>query len=169
MTLFVPSISVDQVIDAVGDFVGLFSTAPQIRGNVNRVPMPSSSFIVLTEIASIPLNKPIEIYGEATGTLNEHTRIDVQIDFYGWELSETAKAIHSAFRTIWAVDNMPEWVTPLYCSDPRKIPIISAEEQYEQRWTMTATFQYNPDVIVPQDSFNTKGETGVIPADVFYN
>lgn len=81
MTLFVPSISVDQVIDALGDYVQLFTTAKIVRGNVNRTAMPSSAFIELTEIASVSLNKPIEIYGESTGTLNEHTRIDVQIDF----------------------------------------------------------------------------------------
>ena len=168
MTLFVPSITVDQVIDAVGDYLQLFTSVQIIRGNVNRTPMPKGSFIALTEVVSIPLNKPIEIYGDTTGTLSEHTRIDVQIDFYGWDLSDKAKAVHSSFRTIWAADKLPAWLAPLYCSDIRKLPIVSAEEQYEQRWTMTATFQYNPDVIVPQDSFNTKGEISVIPEDIFY-
>lgn len=168
MTLFVPSITVDQVIDAVGNFIGLFTTAPIIRGNVNRVPMPNGDFIVLTEVVSIPINKPIEVYGESTGTLTEHTRIDVQMDFYGWDLGDKAKAIHGSFRTIWSVDNLPNWLSPLYCSDLRKAPIVDAEEQYEQRWTMTGTFQYNPDVIVPQDSFNTKGDISLIPSDVFY-
>lgn len=169
MTLFVPSISVDQVIDSIADYLNLFTSVQVIRGNVNRTPMPGTAFIALTEILSVPLNKPIEIYGESTGTLNEHTRIDVQIDFYGWELSDIAKAVHTSFRTIWAVDNLPSWLSPLYCSNLNKIPIINAEEQYDQRWTMTATLQYNPDVIVPQDSFDTPGTTEVIPADVFYS
>jgi hypothetical protein len=149
--------------------VQLFTTAKIVRGNVNRTAMPSSAFIELTEIASVSLNKPIEIYGESTGTLNEHTRIDVQIDFYGWELSEVAKAVHASFRTIWAVDRFPSNIAPLYCSDLLKMPIINAEQQHEQRWTMTASMQYNPDVVVPQDSFDTPGDIGVIPADVFYS
>ena len=168
MTLFVPSITIDQVIDAVASYVQLFTTAEIIRASVNRTAMPISPFIELTEISSVALNKPIETYSDTTATINEHTRIEVQIDLYGWELSDTTKALHASFRTIWGVSQFPDTIVPLYCSEPMKIPIENAEDQYEQRWTMRLFLQYNPDVIVSQDTFNTKGDTGVIPADVIY-
>lgn len=168
MTNFVPSITVDQVIDAVGNFIALFTTAQIIRGNVNRTAMPIAPFVELTEISNTALNKAIEYYSDTTATINEHKRIEIQADFYGWDLSDTIQAVHTAYRTIWGVTKFPSNIVPLYCTEPMKMPIENAEEQYEQRWTMTMSLQYNPDVTVPQDTFNTKGTTGVIPADVIY-
>ena len=168
MTNFIPSISVDQVIDAVATYIALFTEAEIIRGNVNRTPMPNGSFIALTELRTKALNKPIEYYSDFTAVLNEHNKIDIRVDFYGWDLAETARAIHSSFRTIWTVDKFPSNIVPLLCSEPKKINIINAEEQYEQRWYMEMSLQYNPDINVPQDTFNTPGDTFVIPADVIY-
>lgn len=168
MTNFVPSISVDQVIDAAASYIALFTSVEIIRGNVNRTPMPKSSFIALTEISTQAINKPTENYADYTATLNEHNRIDIRVDFYGWDLAEVARAIHSSFRTIWSVDRFPSNVKPLLCTEPRKVNIINAEEQYEQRWYMDMALQYNPDVVVPQDTFNTLGEHSVVPADVIY-
>lgn len=168
MTLYVPSITVDQVIDTLGTYIQLFTTAEVIRASVNRTSMPLSPFIELTEIVSAPLNKPIETYTDTTEIISEHTRIDIQIDMYGWELTDTAKALHASFRTVWAVSQFPTNIVPLYCTDPMKMPIENAEEQYEQRWTMTVSLQYNPDVSVPQDSFNSPGSETFIPVDLFY-
>ena len=157
MTLYVTDITIDQVIDALGSYVQIFTPVQIIRGNVNRTAMPISPFIELTEIASSSINKPIETYisADQTEIINEHTRLEVQIDLYGWELSDTVKALHSSFRTIWASDQFPTWVMPLYCSEPMKMPVPNGEEQYEQRWTMRLSLQYNPAIIVPQQSMLT--------------
>lgn len=170
MTLYIPSITIDQAIDALASYIALFTQSPIIRGNVNRTAMPLGSFVELTEVSDISINKPIEIINnDSTETISEHLRLDVQIDFFGWDLSEAAKAFHASFRTIWATTQFPDWISPLYCNNPMKMPIENAENQYEQRWTMTASLQYNPDVIVTQESFINVGDAGVIPADVIYN
>jgi len=167
--MFVPSITVDQVIDALGAYIQLFTTSQIIRGAVNRTAMPLSPFVELTEVTSISLNKPIETYTDTTEIISEHVKLEVQIDLYGWELSDTARALHSSFRTIWAVSQLPESIVPLYCTEPIKMPIQNAEDQYEQRWTMTISLQYNPDVIVPQTSFNAPGTNNLIPVDIVYS
>ena len=55
------------------------------------------------------------------------------------------------------------------CSEPRKVPIINAEDQYEQRWYMEMSLQYNPYINVPQESFNKLGYVKAIPSDVIYS
>lgn len=160
MTNFTPSNTIDDVIDAVVAYLNIFKTVQTVRGNVNRVPMPIDPFIQLTEVLTAALNKPIETYGnDQTVNISEHTRIDIQADFYGWEISDLAKMVHGAFRTIWSVQQFPAWLSPLYCSNPQKVVIDNAENQYEQRWIMTMSFQYNPDFYAPAPSF-----TAVLPS-----
>jgi hypothetical protein len=43
----------------------------------------------------------------------------------------------------------------LYCSDGHQMPLTTGEQQYETRWTLTASLQYNPTVSIPQQSANT--------------
>ena len=169
MANFVPDKTVDNAIDALGDYLALFTTAPIIRGFDNRTPMPKPPFIVLTEVLTKPLCKPIETYGDTVETMIDHNQIDVQVDFYGWDLSDTALAFMQTFRSLWATTNLASWIAPLYCSDIVKSPLTNAEEQYEQRWIVTVSMQYNAAVTLPQQTFNTKGETTAIPADVIFN
>ena len=168
-SVFSPSISVDDVIDSIGSYIELFTSASIIRGNNNRTAMPDAPFVALTELRTTALNKPIEFYYDYYGVINEHNRIDVRIDFYGWELSDVARSVHTSFRTIWAVDKFPKGIVPLMCSEPRKVPIINAEDQYEQRWYMEMSLQYNPYINVPQESFNKLGYVKAIPSDVIYS
>ena len=160
MTNFVPSNTIDDVIDAVSAYLNIFQTVETVRGNVSRVPMPNDPFIQLTEVLTMALNKPIETYyNDQTVNISEHTRIDIQVDFFGWEISDLAKMVHGAFRTVWSVQQFPAWLSPLYCSYPQKVVIQNAEDQFEQRWIMTMSFQYNPDFYAPAPSF-----TAVLPS-----
>jgi hypothetical protein len=43
-------------------------------------------------------------------------------------------------------------IAPLYCDDGQEVPLVTGEEQYERRWALTMSLQYNPIVIVPQQS-----------------
>ena len=62
MPNFTPDKTVDNVIDALADYINLFTTVPVLRANVNRNPTPKTDFIVLTEILTKPLSKPVENY-----------------------------------------------------------------------------------------------------------
>lgn len=156
MPNFVPSITVDDVIEALGAFLSPFvGTTEIIRAQVNRVAMPPGSCVVLTELLTVDLETPNPVESGVTTTLTGPRRIDVQIDFYGPNSGDQCNAVKGVYRSSYAPAQFPDGIKPLYCSDGHQAPLITAEQQYESRWTITATLQYNPAVSIPRQSANT--------------
>ena len=163
------SITVDQVIDALADFLAPFVPAAQIvRAQVNRVAMPPNPCVVLTEMLQVDLSVPATDSqpDDGTATVAGPTRIDVQIDFYGAQASEFCKTVKTAFRSHWGFAHFPANIKPLYTSDGIQAPLVTGEQQYESRWTLTASLQYNPIVTVPQDFADVLVPNKILPADV---
>lgn len=172
---YVSSITVDQVIDALAAFLAPFMPGASIvRGQVNRVALPSNPCAVLTEILQVDLSVPHTDYQPptdpapaiGTATIKGPTRIDVQIDFYGVQAGEFCKAVKTAFRSHWGFAHFPANIKPLYTSDAMQSPLTTGEQQYESRWTLTASLQYNPIVTVPQDFADVLVPNKILPADV---
>lgn len=173
--MYTADITVDQVIDALADFLAPFVPgAKVVRAQVNRVPMPSNPCVVLTELLQVDLSVPATAYqpptdpAPAIGTAMIYgpTRIDVQIDFYGAQASEFCKTAKAAFRSQWGFEHFPANIKPLYTSDGIQSPLLTGEQQYESRWTLTASLQYNPTVTVPQEFAESAVPNPPIPADV---
>ena len=159
---YVPSILIDAVIEALASFIAPFvgdnPESPQfvLRAQQNRVPMPLTGFVELRELFEMDLETPTVVNNGAADVLQAAiatpTRFDVQIDFYGPSAGDWCKAVKAVFRTDYAVSQFPDGMAPLYCSDGTQAPLITGEAQYENRWILTATLQYNPVVSVPQQS-----------------
>ncbi len=167
--MYTSSITVDQVIDALADFLAPFVPGAQIvRAQVNRVAMPSNPGVVLTEMLQVDLSVPATEYqpGDGTATIEGPTRIDVQIDFYGAQAGEFCKTVKTAFRSHWGFAHFPANIKPLYTSDGIQSPLTTGEQQYESRWTLTASLQYNPIVTVPQEFADSLAPAKILPADV---
>ena len=167
--MYTSSINVDQVIDALADFLAPFVPGAQIvRAQVNRVAMPSNPGVVLTEMLQVDLSVPATEYqpDAGTATIEGPTRIDIQIDFYGEQAGEFCKTVKTAFRSHWGFSHFPANIKPLYTSDGIQTPLTTGEQQYESRWTLTASLQYNPIVTVPQDFADVLTPNKVLPADV---
>lgn len=173
--MYTSSITVDQVIDALAAFLAPFMPGAQIvRGQVNRVALPSNPCAVLTEILQVDLSVPHTDYqppvdpdvDDGTATVYGPSRIDVQIDFYGAQAGEFCKTVKTAFRSHWGFAHFPAGIKPLYTSDGMQNPLLTGEQQYESRWTLTASMQYNPTVTVPQDFADELAVAGITPADV---
>ena len=153
--MYTASITVDQVIEALADFIQPFvGTAEIVRAQVNRTPMPFTPCVVLTELLQVDLETPSYIYGGLTEQMTStgSQRIDVQIDFYGPSAGDQCAAIKSIFRTPYATAQFPSGIKPLYCGDGIQSPLITGEEQWQSRFTLTASLQYNVSVTVPQQS-----------------
>lgn len=169
MTDYVSSISIDTVIDALRPVVALFLpvNSPVVRAQVNRVPMPDAPCAVLTELLQVELETSATDYLPATSKaqITGPTRVDVQIDFYGANAGEYCKAFQAAMRSLWGFDKFPANVKPLYCNDGVQSPLITGEQQYESRWTITASLQYNPSITVPQEFADVLTATVNVPAD----
>jgi hypothetical protein len=150
---YLSSITVDDVIDALATFLTPFAPGAEIvRAQVNRVAMPSDPCIILTELLQADLMVPvIEFQKDSdTATIEGGKRFDIQVDFYGSAAGEWCAVVKSVFRSFWGYDNFPDNIKPLYTSDGIQSPLISGEEQYESRWTLTVSLEYTPIVTVPQ-------------------
>lgn len=169
MANYTSSITVDQVIDALKAFLAPFMPGAQIvRAQVNRVALPSNPCAVLTELLQVDLSVPATDYQPTanTATIYGPSRIDVQIDFYGAQAGEFCKTVKTAFRSHWGFAHFPANIRPLYTSDGVQSPLLTGEQQYESRWALTASMQYNPTVTVPQEFADVAYPALVIPADV---
>lgn len=91
----------------------------------------------------------------ATGVqmLLQPTKVTVQLDIHGPNSADNTQIISTTFRDEYAVDQFSTSgydVTPLYASEPRQVPFIDGEQQYEDRWVIDVVMQANPMVTVPQ-------------------
>jgi hypothetical protein len=153
---YIPSILIDAVIEALGAFIAPFVAGgtPITRAQVNRVAPPNSPFVELREILQTDLETPTSTNSTEfeQAQITTPTRIDVQVDFYGPAAGDWCKAIKAVMRSQYAPAQFPDGIAPLYCSDGNQAPLVTGEEQYENRWIITCSLQYNPDVFVPQQS-----------------
>lgn len=80
----------------------------------------------------------------------------VQMDVHGPQASDNAQILSTLFRDAYAVDYFAAHqfgagrVVPLYADDPRQMPFLNGEQQYEDRLIVTARLQVNQTVRVPQ-------------------
>jgi hypothetical protein len=154
-TQYVASIALGSVFDALGAFIQPFVGAAQvIRAQVNRVAMPVGSFVELTEIASSDLEVPRSTYDGVhfQSDIIGPKRLMIQADFYGASAGDWCAAVKTVWRTPYATAQFPAGIAPLYCDDGNESPLITGEEQYERRWALTMSLQYNPIVVVPLQS-----------------
>ena len=56
------------------------------------------------------------------------------------------------FRDEYATEIFPSNIQPLYADDPIQIPLIDGGSQYEQRWKLVTSLQYNPILSMTQQS-----------------
>lgn len=167
--MYTASIAVDDVIDALADFIQPFCGASEIvRAQVNRVPMPSGECVVLTELFEVDLEYSTVSYNSVDSLANVKgpTRIEIQIDFYGPNAGDYCKAVKNVFRSIYIEGKFPDGVKPLYCTDGIQSPLITGEQQWQSRWTVTAALQYNPVVAVPQEFADVLYPNTIQAADI---
>jgi hypothetical protein len=168
---YVPSIAVDDVIDAIAVVILPFVPGGQVvRAQVGMVALPPDPFVLLTELGQYHLDIPYENddADAQTSTVIGPTRIEVQADFYGANSGDYCEAFRTAFRSMWGCNQFPSNIQPLYTSNAIQNPLITGEQQYETRWTITISLQYTPTVLVPQQSATVITSNELTPVDVFY-
>jgi hypothetical protein len=83
----------------------------------------------------------------------QSTDLAFQLDVHGPAGADNAQIISTLFRDQAGIDIFAaadDRVVPLYCEDPRQMPFVNAEKQYEDRWTVEAHVQVKPNVAIPQ-------------------
>lgn len=160
-----PSLNQQQVETAIRAF--LTTTMPQavevMIGQANRVPEPTAdNFVIIWATLRRRLGTTLVAWDEsqggnpATQTNTEALRLDMQFDFHGANSTDNAQVFATLFRSDYACQFFtPFGLTPNYCSDGNQAPFINGEQQYEDRWTLTATFDANIAVQTPQQFADT--------------
>lgn len=99
----------------------------------------------------------------------------VQLDFHapdslGGDFAQTTSLLLRDDYGVTFFSNLAaplNGVTPLYADDPKQIPFINAENQYEWRWVLDCRVQVNQTAAVPQE-FADQVIIGRVAVDAFY-
>lgn len=129
----------------------LFPDNEVVQGYGNNVPLPNAPFILMNIITETDLNAHTSIYsGNGIGKVSRSVEIAMQLDFYGKDSGERARIFQNLWRDYYACDRL-EKCQPLYSDNLRYIPLTNEEQNYEERWSVTAYLTYNPTITHEQD------------------
>ena len=125
-----------------------------VQGQDNLVAMPKGGFVVMTNAGMNRLSTNVDTYDSSaqSKSILTPTNYLMQLDFYGTNSQTWAMQTQALFRDEYATSIFPANIQPLYADNPIQIPLIDGEAQYEQRWKLTASLQYNPILSTSQQS-----------------
>ena len=125
-----------------------------VQAQDNRVPMPKTGFVTMNNTGMDRLSFNVNSYDSLSQSKFSltPTKYSIQLDFYGPLSQEWAMQTMALFRDEYATEIFPPNIQPLYADDPVQIPLIDGEAQYEQRWKLVASLQYNPILSTTQQS-----------------
>lgn len=130
-----------------------------VQGLDNGVPMPNTGFVAMTILYENRLSTNHTAYTDNETEQSKHitqpTQLTVQLDCYGEQSGEWAQILATVLRDEYACEKLHPTCQPLHADDPKMMYITNAEQQYEQRWMVTALLQCNPTVTVAQDFFTS--------------
>lgn len=163
----------DDLFIALRAFIMSLITCEVVQGLGNGVPMPAGPFIAMTGLFQNRLSTNISSYVDpvtTTGTKSAQQSVQytVQIDCFGPLSSDWATTISTMLRDDYGCAALAPAVQPLYADDPKMIPLIDGEQQYEQRWSVTAALQYNPVITVPQQFADALSFEQIVDVPVSY-
>lgn len=156
-------ISLDGLYQVLGDFIadtlGL-DAEHVVQGYPNRVPAPVGPYVLMTDVANKRLRTNVDTWdttNPAPTTMQQEVgmNLSMQLDLYGPASGDWAVILTALLRDEVGCGALAPSVQPLYSTDPVRAPLTNAEEQYEDRWIITAELQYNPTVSTSQEFANT--------------
>lgn len=177
MTAVTISIPQSAVYAKLGNFIVsvLGLTAPfVVQGYDNRVPMPKGPFVGMSAVLMKRLRTNVDTIGGALGldpssiSSEQGTEVDVQLDCYSPLAADWANILTTLLRDNVGCLALAPVCQPLYADDPIRAPLENGEEQYEDRWIVTARLQYNPVVTTSVQSANVLGPVGIVDAERAY-
>lgn len=147
---------------------------PVLRGPINRAAQPAADHVIMTAIHNRRLRTNVEtdvdpypLPGAGSVRIEKGTAVTVQIDFYGVQSANWLDVFTTIWRSEYACRHLAPECQPLYADEGRMVPLTTGEEQYLERWTVSAMLQFNPVTTTPQQ-FAGVAEVTVINVDERY-
>lgn len=111
-----------------------------------------------------------EVMASGAFSVLQKTNVLYQLDVHGPNSTDNAQIITTLFRDEYATRQfhtlLPS-VEPLFADDPKQVPFINENQQWEYRWVVEARLQANQTVVVPQE-FAQAVDVDVISVDASY-
>ncbi len=154
--------TIDNIIDTLADFIEPIGGVCK-QAQANRVPMPKGQFCILTPLRFTRLSTTREIKQDSGSSdtsamgYTEVRQADIQVDIYGQGAGDRAIALETVFTAGYAYEKIKvidSRLAPLYSTSAIQAPMIDAESQWEERYTMTLSLQAHITVSFPQDYFD---------------
>jgi hypothetical protein len=125
-----------------------------IRIPTNRVPMPKTyPFVTMSPVMKQQLEWPSVVASDPStqpqsNAITQAVRYQIQVDAYGPTSGDL-------IQTLWGVLQAPDafdffaaqtikGVYPLYADNPRQHALVDEEDEFEVRWMMDVSLQFNP-------------------------
>ena len=144
-----------------------------LRAPINRAAFPKLPCVIMTPLFQARLrtnlHTDIDPYPTSGGSTSTEmgTEQHVQIDFYGPNAGDWCAAAAMLWRDEYGCNMLNPEASPLYTMDARMVPLVTGEDQYLERYSMTAVLQWNPVTSTPQE-FAAAANVTLIDVDVAY-
>ncbi|HGC4589309.1 hypothetical protein ODR23_23335 [Escherichia coli] len=154
--------TVDNIIDVLAGYIEPIA-GKCLQAHANRVPMPKDQFCILTPLRFTRLSTTRELKQDTgspdTSTMGytEVRQADIQVDIYGQGAGDRAIALETTFTSGYGYDiikAIDARLAPLYSSPAIQAPMINAESQWQERYTLTLSLQAHITVSFQQDYFD---------------
>lgn len=154
--------TVDNIIDVLAGYIEPIA-GKCLQAQANCVPMPKDQFCILTPLRFTRLSTTRELKQD-TGSpdtsamgYTEVRQADIQVDIYGQGAGDRAIALETTFTSGYGYDiikAIDARLAPLYSSPAIQAPMINAESQWQERYTLTLSLQAHITVSFQQDYFD---------------
>ena len=159
---YVVSITDQQILTAVRNWLVSAMTGEVVQGYANRVSTPTGGYVTMsgllkTRLGSNEVTFSLPTFPDIVGTEIDTQSYDyhIQLDAYGDDSADWASilniAYHSQTAFLFFRSQFPG-IAPLYMEEPKLVPVVTGEEQYELRWTMVIHLQFKPSISNAQQS-----------------
>lgn len=156
-----PSRTQDMALTALRSFLlaVLPSGTEVVRGQDNRVPMPTSGdFVVMTPTQRKQMAQTVHSYNPAAPSagIERSSTLTFQLDIYGPTAADNAQVVTTLLRDAYGVSHMAgSGFAPLYAEDPMQMPLVTGEQQFIERWKVECLLHANVEITVPAEFADT--------------
>ncbi len=141
----------DDIFVQVRAFILSLIDCEVVQGLGNKVPTPRGAFIAVTATGQVRLSTNVSTYdASAARAVMMPTQYTIQIDCYGPLSSDWATTLTAMWRDPYGCEMLGPTMQPLYSDDPSQMGLVDGEDEYQQRWMISAILQFNPVVTVAQ-------------------